>query len=58
MLHNLYEIKVPLIQKKEVAVSLKIWGDKQHILKGYIDVSKLSDIRLVRKSESTETYFL
>jgi len=26
MLHNLYEIKVPLIQKKEVAVSLKIWG--------------------------------
>ena len=58
MLHNLYEIKVPLIQKKEVAVSLKTWGTSRHILKGYIDVSKLSDIRLVRKSESTETYFL
>jgi len=29
MLHNLYEIKVPLIQKKELAVSLKTWGDKQ-----------------------------
>ena len=57
MLHNLYEIKVPLIQKKEVAVSLKIWGDKQ-AYSGYIDVSKLSDIRLVRKSESTKTYFL